>query len=49
MWKREKQALIEAGFSGGREGANWKVEGMEIFLERASIIQCFCHAKDNIQ
>ena len=28
---------------------NGKVEGMEILLERASIIQCFCHAKGNIE
>ena len=28
---------------------NGKVERMEILLRRASIIQCFCHAKGNIQ
>ena len=30
-------------------GKDWKVEGMEILLGRASIIQFFCHAKGNIQ
>ena len=32
-----------------REAGNGKVEGMEILLGRASIIQCFCNAKGNIQ
>ena len=43
--------MIDTGFSKyhRREGGNGKVEGMEILLGRASIIQCFCHAKGDIQ
>ena len=51
MRKRGKQAIIEAGFLKYHwmEGENRKVEGMQSLLGIASIIQCFCHAKGNIQ
>ena len=43
--------MLEARFSKyhWREEGNGKVEGMENLLGRASTIQCFCHAKGNIQ
>ena len=49
--KRVKQAIIEVGISKEhwREGRNGKGERMAILLGTASIIQCVCHAKGNIQ
>ena len=41
VWKREKQAIIEAGFLKWhwKDGGNGKVEWMETFFGRASVLK----------
>ena len=40
MWKRGKQAIIEADFSNSIGGREWKF----CLVSHHSVIQCFCHA-----
>ena len=47
--KRETSINRNRVFKIALEGGKGKMEEMEILLGKASIIQCFSHAKGNIQ